>query len=1175
MKGIIMTGRTILFVLLLSSVQLSPAVHPETVKETPRDIPVIDSVDIAVIGGSSGGVSAALEARRQGAEVFLVGSKTYLGDDMCSTYQLWLEEGERPLTGLAEKIYTSDYSASDLEFTYSADKPSLGVHKDTNPPSMLTDGHWQDAVSESVEFNGDVSITADIGEKTDLGRIQLYAFKRKDQYDVKNISVFAGKDKTNWVKIGQASIEPSQDTGFGPAECFSFETEGKYRYVRFDIAASENTARILLGEIVIEEKADKSRQKSNSYSTPRPMHVKRTLEHALLDAGVRFVFSSYGSDIVFSEDGELIGVCIVNRSGRQIILCKTIIDATENAAMARMAGAEVRTAPAGKQQFKRVVIGGKPVEHESIVSARVLEAPEWKPALETVLNPKGEIWQVGPLDDWDGTMIEYTLELEMPDESFRSLAAAEQKARRATWSGHQFDASPYLAYVPRESVVCRKHAGDSVDPENVSVKSFMPQGVDDLYILGGCADTDRELAAKILRPVNLMLTGEKIARAAVKNAFAKEKIEKPGTAQLLPQFPSRGEHKGILDEVLHGLRKSQTGLPRITSLERNIPVLGQFDVVVVGGGTGGAPAAISSSREGMKTLVVEYQHGLGGVGTLGLIGIYYFGNLGGFTAEIDEGVRALGPKAERPKYDYTNVWNVEYRMEWFRREILKAGGEIWFGSIGSGALVDNGKVKGVIVSTPQGRGVVLCDVVIDSTGSSDIAIAAGADYTFTGAEHAAMQGTGMPFRNLYDTGKHRLHWYSNTDYTFVDDTDMLDVWRVHVGARDFYKTQYDLATVIDSRERRRIVGDYELNPLDVINDRTYDDTIEISRSNFDSHGFTVHPVFKLKAPDKSLMEVRVPYRCLLPKGLDNILVTGLGVSAHRDAMPLIRMQPDIQNQGYAAGIAASMAVKNNTTVRDIDVRTLQMRLVDKGCIPASVLEEKASEPLSKEQMREIVNKAGENYDGVSYILDQPQDSLPLLKEAYRNASSGDRKLVYAHILGMMGEPLGSQELINHVSRSPWDEGWNFRGGGQFGGSMSYLDSLIIAMGKTGDKRAIEPLIEKTRLLDANHEFSHHRAVAMALESFADPRAAKPLAELLQKEGMSGHTVTMEKIKSDQREYFTDRTLSLRELVLARALVRCGDYNGIGRKILNEYVKDLRGHYSQHALSILQQLEKAE
>ena len=50
-----------------------------------------------------------------------------------------------------------------------------------------------------------------------------------------------------------------------------------------------------------------------------------------------------------------------------------------------------------------------------------------------------------------------------------------------------------------------------------------------------------------------------------------------------------------------------------------------------------------------------------------------------------------------------------------------------------------------------------------------------------------------------------------------------------------------------------------------------------------------------------------PYRCLLPKGMDGILVIGIGLSAHCDAIPSIRMQPGVQNLGYAAGVAAAMA----------------------------------------------------------------------------------------------------------------------------------------------------------------------------------------------------------------------------------------------------------------------------
>ena len=68
-----------------------------------------------------------------------------------------------------------------------------------------------------------------------------------------------------------------------------------------------------------------------------------------------------------------------------------------------------------------------------------------------------------------------------------------------------------------------------------------------------------------------------------------------------------------------------------------MPVLGRYDVVVIGGGTAGAPAGIGAARRGAKTLVVEYLHGLGGVGTTGAISKYYHGNRVGFTTEVAGG----------------------------------------------------------------------------------------------------------------------------------------------------------------------------------------------------------------------------------------------------------------------------------------------------------------------------------------------------------------------------------------------------------------------------------------------------------------------------------------------------------------------------------------------------------
>jgi hypothetical protein len=146
--------------------------------------------------------------------------------------------------------------------------------------------------------------------------------------------------------------------------------------------------------------------------------------------------------------------------------------------------------------------------------------------------------------------------------------------------------------------------------------------------------------------------------------------------------------------------------------------------------------------------------------------------------------------------------------------------------------------------------------------------------------------------------------------------------------------------------------------------------------------------------------------------------------------------------------------------------------------------------------------------------------------------------------------------------------------GQYGPSVSVLDSLIIALGRTRRDVALQPILAKVKQLGPEHVLSHHRAVAEALETLGDPAAARPLAELLQKPGMTGHAfMDIETATKDIPPSPTDNTTrecSLRELMLARVLFRCGDDQGLGRKILEQYAKDLRGHYTRHALAILRE-----
>jgi hypothetical protein len=283
------------------------------------------------------------------------------------------------------------------------------------------------------------------------------------------------------------------------------------------------------------------------------------------------------------------------------------------------------------------------------------------------------------------------------------------------------------------------------------------------------------------------------------------------------------------------------------------------------------------------------------------------------------------------------------------------------------------------------------------------------------------------------------------------------------------------------------------------------------------------------------------------------------------------MQADIQNQGYSAGLIAATAARSNQPLRYVDLAAIQKQLVQIGIIPASALDAKDSYPLPPEQISAAVASA-RNGKGMAVILTHTQQALPQLKSAYANSASAEDRLNYARVLAVLGDNSGLDTLIGAVDSASWDKGWNYTGMGQFGSSLSPVDSLIVALGRPRDGRGLAPVLKKLSQLDAKSEFSHHRAVALALECIGDPGAAGPLADLLSKPGMSGHAITTvdaaARLSGANPNDTSTRAASIRELTLARALYHCGDKDGLARKILGQYTQDLRGHLARHAQALL-------
>ena len=1151
------------FLLIPVIVCLMPSTLPAaTVTESAREIPLAYDVDVVVVGGTTRGVAAAEAAAAEGASVFLAAPRPYLGEDMCATYRLWLNPDEIPASPLGRALFAVPNASNasviprGLPYTYTTTPRAGGVHPDTRTPSLLHDGKSGSAAKESVQYDGNVSILADLGAEKPLSKVEVLAFQRDADFVVGQVTVLLSRDKQTWKQAG-STANPKPSGGF-EADFISIPTrvEASARYVRVDVTRGKNADRILLGELILHSPEAAT---SNAPGIPRkarrvttPMTVKRALDDALLAAKVNFLYGSYVTDLLRDDKGELAGIVMANRSGRQAVRAKVIIDATDRSVAARIAGVDFAEFKPGMYKFSRIVLGGTPSEF----------------ATDLQLT-----YQAGSKPSLVYPVYEHTLELSVRDHSWASIARADQEARNRTWHVGQAAAAESLYQVPPDPVIARaRQTGEWPGAKAFDLDTTRPVRTPHLYILGPCADISRPAAEALMRPLHGIALGHRLGKVAAAEARARKlpAVESVRVSSTLPT-PGLNSHRSDqvmeadIGEFLNGLRAKPDLKPQpvIQSPAREIPVIASYDTVVVGGGTGGAPAGVGAARGGARTLVIEYLHGLGGVGTLGRISKYYHGNRVGFTAEIDKGILTL---AADGKNDSRRGWNIENKMEWLRREIVKAGGDVWYHSLGVGSVVQAKQFVGVVVATPHGRGIVRANTVIDATGNAVIPACAGLETQEIDGEHISVQGTGLP---AFTPGES----YLNSDWTFTDDDDVLDMWRIHVVGRKKYALAFDQGQLIDTRARRRIVGDIVVSPMDIINQRIYPDVVTVSKSNFDNHGFSSHSLFMITPPDKRGLVGNVPFRSLMPRGYDGILVTGLGMSAHGDAMPVMRMQADVQNQGYASGKASAMAAEVGSTIRSVDVTELQKHLVTRGIIPESLVGAKDSYPYSDEVLQAAVETVGQDFSGIAKVLTDPDRARPMLREAWKKSTTSEARLRYAHVLGMLYDGTGAESLVEAVRQAEWDKGWNFRGMGQFGATTSPVDNLIIALGRTRDPRGLEPILNMLGKLTPSSEFSHCRAVSMALENLKDPRAAKPLADFLEQPGISGHSFleihdVMQRTPPSTTDNST-RNKSLRELILARALYRCGDHNGLGEKILKQYARDFRGHYASHAKAVLQ------
>ena len=399
-------------------------------------------------------------------------------------------------------------------------------------------------------------------------------------------------------------------------------------------------------------------------------------------------------------------------------------------------------------------------------------------------------------------------------------------------------------------------------------------------------------------------------------------------------------------------------------------VYGAYDVIVVGGGVAGIGAALSAARQGMNTLLIEKAAYLGGLATLGHVCLYLplcDGNgrkvVGGIAEELlhtsirysyndlPEGWKMGIDRLENPKGRYKTTFNIPAFVLAIDETMEQAGVHLLLDTVFCEPIMEGNTCCGVIVENKSGRCAYNAKVVIDASGDADVMYRAGAD-CFDGTtilsywcydtdfdlmkkaiETGNMQ-TAIKIRMLgllprkvpdkANPGSERASVQDEDKYREYHGTNAEDVTEFLLESRktalEFLKknqrpdyAMLSVAAMGDFRTTRRITGQYELCPDDVF--KSFPDSIGCT-GDWRKAG----PVYE------------IPYRCLIDKKVENILAVGRIIASKDDAWEVTRVIPPSVLTGEAAGVAASLAIRNGTTTGKINVEMLQDILAQNGVI---------------------------------------------------------------------------------------------------------------------------------------------------------------------------------------------------------------------------------------------------